>query len=109
MHDLLLQYSRWYQKKTGHIGYLWQGRYKANLIDRESYMLECGRYIERNPVRAGIVTQAEQYLYSSSRYYVSGEPDPLVEPDPYYENMGNYPKERQSRYREFLQLEKQEI
>jgi len=50
MQFLLFEYSRWDRRQTGDLGHLWQGRYKSLLIATESYLLECGRYIERNPV-----------------------------------------------------------
>lgn len=105
MQFLLFEYSRWYRKATGYTGHLWQGRYKSPLIDRDSYLLECGRYIERNPVRAGLVEQAEDYPWSSYRYYASGAPDPVVDPDPLYAPLGPEAAIRQQRYREFVRLD----
>ena len=86
MQYLLFEYSRWYRKQTSYTGHLWQGRYKSPLIEKESYFLECDRYIERNPLRAKIVKQAEDYPHSSYRYYALGEPDSLIDEDPYYKN-----------------------
>ena len=48
-------------------GSLWEGRFKASPIQRESYLLNCNRYVELNPVRAGMVTHASDYLWSSYR------------------------------------------
>jgi putative transposase len=104
MKFLLQCYSRWYQARTGYKGYLWEGRYKSPLISKESYLLECGRYIERNPVRAGIVRRAEDYSWSSYRHYAFGQPDMLVDDSPYFEPLGNSPETRQSSYREFVQV-----
>src|SRR5262245_1815596 len=61
MQKLLLSYSRNYRKNHNYTGHLWEGRYKSPLIDKESYLLECGRYIERNPIRAGMVKAIEDY------------------------------------------------
>ena len=105
MHYVLLEYSRWYRQQTGYEGYLWQGRYKSFLIERESYFLECGRYIERNPLRANLVSRVEDYPWSSYRYYAYGEPDPLTDEDPYYESLGIDRAARQHAYREFVKLE----
>jgi putative transposase len=105
MKYLLFEYSRWYHKKTAYTGYLWEGRYRSHWIERESYFLECGRYIERNPIRAGIVKQMEDYPWSSYRYYAFGETDPLVDEDPYYEGLGSDPENRQRNYREFVKVE----
>lgn len=103
MQFLLFEYSRWYRKQTGYMGHLWQGRYKSPLIEEESYFLECGRYIERNPLRAEIVQRAEDYPWSSYRHYALGEKDPLVDEDPYYAQLGPDPITRQQRYRELVQ------
>ena len=48
-------YTHYYHKTYSTAGYLWQGRFKLQPIEKESYLLACGRYIERNPVRVGIV------------------------------------------------------
>ncbi len=105
MQFLLFEYSRWYRKQTGYVGHLWQGRYKSPLIKTESYFLECGRYIERNPLRAKLVQRAEDYPWSSYRHYAFGQTDPLVDDDPYYVQLGPDPLLRQQRYREFVKLE----
>jgi len=104
MQYLLFEYSRWYRKEANYTGHLWQGRYKSYWIEKESYFLECGRYIERNPLRAQIVKSAEDYSWSSYRHYALGEPDSLIDEDPYYEALGKVPEERQRNYREFLKL-----
>ena len=104
MQFLLFEYSRWYRTQTGYVGHLWQGRYKSPLVAADSYFLECGRYIERNPVRAGIVERPEDYRWSSYRYYAFGDADPLVDEDPFYVTLGANPMSRQQRYREFVSL-----
>jgi len=105
MQFLLFEYSRWYRKKTEYVGHLWQGRYKSPLIEKESYFLECGRYIERNPLRAGIVQKIEDYPWSSYKHYASGESDGLIDGDPYYLDLGQTSEERQNAYQEFVKLD----
>lgn len=105
MQFLLFEYSRWYRHQTGYVGHLWQGRYKSPLVAAESYFLECGRYIERNPVRAGIVQHPEDYPWSSHRYYAMGTADPLLDDDPFYASLGPDAATRQQRYREFVSLQ----
>ncbi len=105
MHFLLLEYSRWYRKKNRYEGYLWQGRYKSLLIQKDSYYLECGRYIERNPVRAGIAEKAEDYPWSSYQHYAFGKKDILVEDDPFYEGLGKDIMMRQEIYRDYTKLD----
>ncbi len=52
-------------RRHGRVGHLFQGRFKAILVERESYLLELCRYIVLNPIRAGMVTQLERYPWSS--------------------------------------------
>ena len=78
---------------------------KSAKLKLESYFLECGRYIERNPVRARLVKDAGDYPHSSYRHYAYGEEDLLVEVDPYYVDLGRDPEERQKEYREFVKLD----
>src|SRR3989338_8506922 len=75
MQYLLFEYSRWYRKQTGYTGHLWQGRYKSPLIETESYLLECGRYIERNPLRAKLVHDVGNCPHSSYQHYAFGKND----------------------------------
>ncbi|MGB1109435.1 MAG: REP-associated tyrosine transposase [Gammaproteobacteria bacterium] len=63
-------------RKYSRSGHLFQGRYKAILVDSESYLLELARYVVLNPVRAGMVEQAEQWLWSSYRATVGLEEAP---------------------------------
>ena len=105
MQYLLFEYSRWYRKSNEYVGHLWQGRYKSELIGKESYFLECGRYIERNPVRAKIVTRLEDYWWSSYRHYALGENNILVDNDPYYDSLSSGGQDRQKLYRDFVKID----
>ncbi|MCX8159865.1 MAG: transposase [Candidatus Saccharicenans sp.] len=62
-------------------GYLWQGRFRSYPMD-EAYLYACTKYVERNPVRAGLARRAEQYRWSSARAHVFGYNDPLLSPMP---------------------------
>jgi len=61
--------------------------------------------LERNPVVAGMVKHAEDYPYSSARYYVKGEKGPLITSNLYYEDMGQDDRERREHYKSFLLIE----
>jgi putative transposase len=98
-----VQYFNYCYKRTGT---LWEGRYKATLIDSETYLLTCMRYIELNPVRAGMVTHPSEYPWSSYRYNALGQHDELVIPHLEYRRLGKTDKEREAAYR---QLFKQRI
>ncbi|MBA8885076.1 transposase [Dokdonella fugitiva] len=65
-------------------GTLWEGRFKSNLVDSERYLLTCYRYIEMNPVRAGMVEEPGAYRWSSYGHNASGGPDAIVTPHPIY-------------------------
>ena len=85
MHKLQLGYARYYKKKYKYTGHIFQERYRSPQIPVESYYLQCGRYIERNPVKAKMVKEAWDYVYSSAGYYCFGNADSLVTPNLYYE------------------------
>lgn len=73
MHNLSFRYTRWINWREKRTGHLFQGRYKAVLIDGDSYLLELIRYIHLNPVRACMVNDHEEYPWSSHRAYLGKE------------------------------------
>ena len=99
MKRLGLFYYSCYKKKYGYAGHFWQDRFKSLLIDKDEYLLACGLYIERNPVRARIVKSAKDYLHSSYNYYAYGREDGLTDLDPLYAGLGRTLKEREITYR----------
>ena len=105
MQSILQGYARWYAKRQGYSGHVWQGRYKSPLVSQESYYLEAGRYIERNPLRAKLVKELQEYPWSSYGFYACGLPDALVDKDPYYARLGQTTTARQVAYRDFVRLE----
>ena len=102
MLGLNLAYALFYRRRYRYHGHLWQGRFHSVLIDRGSSLLECGRHIELNPVRAGLVQDPNAYLWSSYRVYAHGVHNPLIVTNPLYELLGVTPAERQARYRQFI-------
>jgi putative transposase len=80
-------------------GTLWEGRYKASLVQDDRYFLACQRYIELNPVRAAMVDAPGQYLYSSFTFNAAGQHDPLLTPHPVYLALHKNPQRRQQAYR----------
>ena len=74
---LHMRYAQYYHGKKGVTGHLWKGRFLSCMLDDQSLFEEV-RYIENNPVRAGIVERAEDYPWSSARYHVLGEPDLVI-------------------------------
>jgi len=102
MKRLNLFYYNHYKKRYGYTGHFWQDRFKSLLIQKDEYLLTCGLYIERNPVRAKIVDSAAKYPYSSYNYYAYGKEDVLVDRDVYYDELGRNDKERQNSYRRLM-------
>lgn len=102
MKRLNLKYFFCYQKKHAYIGHLWQDRFKSKIIEEESYLIQCGKYIELNPVRAGIVSFPEDYIYSSYLYYSRGIEDNIVDGNPLYFDLGNTAEKRQAVYRNMM-------
>lgn len=84
MQSIGRRYAQYFNRTYRRSGSLWEGRYKASLVDSERYLLTCYRYIEMNPVRAGIVKRPEDYVYSSYHANGLGKEDPLVTPHPVY-------------------------
>ena len=102
MHGLNLSYSLYYRKRYKYLGHLWQGRFKSLFIDRESYLLESGRYVELNPVRANLARDPREYAWSSYRTYAEGLENPLIAANPLYEQFGASAERRQQAYRQFI-------
>lgn len=95
-------YVQYYNSSYQRTGTLWEGRYKATLVDSESYLLTCMRYIELNPVRAGMVAHPSEYPWSSYRHNAMGKPDELVSPYLEYRRLGKTEEERQAAYRQLF-------
>jgi hypothetical protein len=66
-------------------GRLFQSRFKSQAIEKQLYLLACGRYVEQNPVRAGLCERAWDWVWSSAKFYVEGKSDPLTTLDPLWE------------------------
>jgi putative transposase len=81
MQSLALRYTKWINYTQGRTGHVFQGRYKALLLDADAYMLELVRYIHLNPVRAGIASTAEEHPWSGHRAYVGMEVVPWLTTD----------------------------
>jgi putative transposase len=86
-------------RRYNRTGTLWQGRYKACLIQDDPYLLTCYRYIELNPVRAGIVRLPGDYRYSSYRHNATGESDALLTAHPVYQSLAATQEKRLAAYR----------
>lgn len=70
-------YTRMVNFRKGWRGYLWQGRFHSHCLD-EKHLYAAVRYVERNPVEAGLVERAEDYPYSSARSHIHRTEDPIL-------------------------------
>jgi putative transposase len=102
MAGLTVIYTRYHHARYRTHGFLWQGRFKLQPVQKEGYLIACGRYIERNPVESGICVAADHYPYSSARFYTQGIGDGITVEDPTYINFGTCQMLRQEKYRYFL-------
>lgn len=93
------RYVRYVNASICRTGTLWEGRYKAGLVDSERYVLACYRYIELNPVRAGMVASPDEYRWSSFAANTGKAPDPLVTPHSVYRQIARDSEQRYKSYR----------
>ncbi len=80
-------------------GSLWEGRHKGNILESEDYFLICMRYIEMNPVRAGMVEHPAQYRWSSYAANAQGVDNAIIQPHQLYVGLDTTPEARQTAYR----------
>jgi putative transposase len=89
MKHLAQRHSRRINARHGRTGTLWEGRFFSALVPSESYALNCYRYIERNPVRPGMVAHPAQYRWSSYQTNSGAAADPLLTPHAAYLALGS--------------------
>lgn len=99
------RYVRYFNARYARTGTLWEGRFRSSLVDSDNYLLACCRYIDRNPVKAGIVDEPTQYRWSSYRHLALGHADPLISPHAVYTALGATPESRQASYRALCENE----
>ncbi|ABR90434.1 Uncharacterized conserved protein [Janthinobacterium sp. Marseille] len=92
-------YVPYFNRKYERSGTLWQGRYKATVVDAERYLMTCCRYIETNPVRGGLAAAAGDYPWSSYQHHIGLKSDPIITDHPLYWALGNTPFEREAAYK----------
>ena len=97
-------YVRYFNDKYHRSGTLWEGRYKSTLLDSNNYLLTCYRYIELNPVRAGMVERPEEYKWSSYGVNAWGDSSWLI-PHEEYMRLGQTTEERCNAYRELFRYQ----
>jgi len=99
LQSLTVAHTWRYHKRHRTVGHVWQGRFRSPVIQDDEHLLVVLRYIEANPLRAGMVIDLGEYPWSSYPAHGLGRPDPLVSPMPEFDALGRSPGERQSRWR----------
>lgn len=95
--------TRYVNKMEKRSGTLWEGRYKSSPINANEYLLACCRYVELNPLRAGMVDNPGKYPWSSCPVKTGIKKQSWLDLDSHYLSLGNTPEERAERYGEWLQ------
>jgi putative transposase len=93
------RYVQYVNRTHQRSGTLWGGRFRSCLVQDEAYLLACYRYIELNPLRAGMVAHPAEYRWSSYRANAEGEADPVLAPHRLYLALDARPDRRQAAYR----------
>lgn len=99
MQSIGRRYVRFFNRKYRRTGTLWEGRFRSGLVQSEKYFLQCQRYIELNPVRAGMVTAPAEYAWSSYRCHALGKEIAMSTPHEVYLSLGDDQRIRQAAYR----------
>jgi REP element-mobilizing transposase RayT len=102
MQNLCFRYGRWINRRRGRAGHVFQGRYRALLVEADSYLLELVRYVHLNPVRAALVATAEDYPWSGHRAYLGLENLPWLTTDWVLSHFDRREAGARTRYRAFV-------
>ncbi len=103
MQSLGRRYVARFNRRHGRSGTLWEGRFRATVIEAERHLHGCICFVELAPVRAELVRQAQDHLWSSARHHLGLVTDPLVTDHPLYWAIGNTPFDREAAHRQLLE------
>lgn len=98
------RYVKMINSRYQRTGTLWEGRYKATVVDTDEYLLACYRYIELNPVRAGLVSDPSLYTWSSFRDHVGRRTSQLIRDHEVFLSLGKDEKSRESAYMRLFEM-----
>lgn len=98
MPTIAARYARYLSGEYGHEDSVWEEPYDASPVHARRYLLACMRYVEENPVRAGLAPSPGAWRWSSYRCNALGEDDALVTPHPHYYSLGRSPGARRTAY-----------
>ncbi len=102
MEEVSKAYAKYFNQKYDRMGHVFQGRYKSFLVQAERYFFACSRYIDLNPVKAGIAKDPKEYKWSGFNTLANGKDSPItIDFHEVYEGLGRNAAERQIAYRAF--------
>ncbi|MBZ0095877.1 MAG: transposase [Sulfuricella sp.] len=99
------RYVQYVNRTYRRSGTLWEGRFRSCLVEEDTYLLGCCRYIELNPVRAAMVVHPADYPWSSYRANAQGDANSLITPHTIYQALGTDELQRQAAYRELFRYQ----
>jgi len=100
MEDTSKAYAKYFNKKYGRVGHVFQGRFKSFLVQQERYFFACSRYIDLNPVKAGLVSEPKDYSWSGYSDLITGKSGNIkLDESEVYLSLGKSGFERQIAYR----------
>ena len=100
MRDLCSTYGRSFNAQYRLSGTLWDGRFRSSLIENDEYLLACNRYVELNPIRAGLTQELEEYRWTSFHHRTGKHHVWWLDEDPCYTRLSQTLDERQKMYKE---------
>jgi putative transposase len=103
MQSLGRSYVAGFNRRHGRTGTLWQGRFRATVLDADAYLVTAMTYVELEPVHSGEVAQPEDWTWSSVAHHLGRSRDPLITDHPLFWRLGNTPFEREAAYRARLE------
>lgn len=102
MHAVNQKYAHNHHKRYQMHGHFWINNYRSSIIDSDNYALACLRYLDRNPVRAGLVQAPKEWQWSAHQYYAYGTSQIAIDPHPSYMSLASQRDVRMGFYRDFV-------
>lgn len=103
MQSLGRRYVAWYNRQRGRTGALWEGRFRAGVLEPRSYLWPCTVFVESLPQRVGLVSQAEDWQWSSLAHHLGRRNDPTTVEHGAWWGLGNTPFDREVAYRRLFE------
>lgn len=102
MQSMTNRYVRYFNSSRERTGTIWEGRFKSCLVDSDHYLFTLYKYIEMNPIKAGLVSDPKEYPWSSYHHNALGAVDPLISEHPLYLDLAATKGERAAHYQSMM-------